>query len=239
MNWNAEQHDKNRLSRSLAALAIDRLADVSPAQAANAIVDGENDNGIDALYFDRPANRLWVLQSKAGGPPDLGETKKFVDGVQDLLAGRFDRFNAAFERLQPDIEDALATNGLQVVGCLVHQGEELGPHSVADMDILRTELNRFVVRFDWRDLNITTIHGWLTAEHAIDPVDVVLTLESWNGINGPRRAFFGLVSASDLATLYQRHGKALREEHRHYLGLQSVNSAMAATVHERPAEFFT
>ena len=43
MNWNAEQHDKNRLSRSLAALAIDQLL-MFHGSGGNAIVDGENDN---------------------------------------------------------------------------------------------------------------------------------------------------------------------------------------------------
>lgn len=51
-NWPPEQHEKNRLSRSLAAFAIANLADLTPAQAANSIVNGENNNGIDAIYFD-------------------------------------------------------------------------------------------------------------------------------------------------------------------------------------------
>ncbi len=31
-NWTPEQHEKNRLSRSLAALAIEKLADLAPAR---------------------------------------------------------------------------------------------------------------------------------------------------------------------------------------------------------------
>ena len=42
-NWSAEQHEKNRLSRSLAAFAISNLADVTPAQGANSIINGEID----------------------------------------------------------------------------------------------------------------------------------------------------------------------------------------------------
>jgi len=87
-NWTADQHEKNRLSRSLAAFAIEKLAEVTPAQAANAVVDGGNDNGIDAVHFDRPKNRLWLVQSKAGGAPDMGENKKFCDGIRDLVNGR-------------------------------------------------------------------------------------------------------------------------------------------------------
>jgi len=41
-----------RLSRSLAAFAIANLADITPAEAANAIIKGENDNiNIDAVVL--------------------------------------------------------------------------------------------------------------------------------------------------------------------------------------------
>lgn len=238
-NWTPEQHEKNRLSRSLAAFAIEKLANVSPAQAASTIMDSGNDNGIDALHFDRPQNRLWLIQSKASGPPDSGENKKFCDGVRDLVAGRFSKFHAAFARLQPDVEDALATSGLQIVACNIHLGDQLGPHAIADLEQLHAELNQFVQRFEWKDLNLPVVHGWLTAEHAITSLNVTLTLEQWYGVDQPRRAFYGLVTAEQLAALYQEHGKILFEKNiRHYLGAQSVNSAITATVQDRPEQLF-
>jgi hypothetical protein len=238
-NWTPEQHEKNRLSRSMAAFAIEKLADVTLAQAVNAVMDGGNDNGLDAIHFDRPKNILWVVQSKAGGAPDMGENKKFCDGIRDLVSGRFNKFNANFARLQPDVEDALATDRLQIMGCDIHLGSELGPHGLVDLDQLRTELNQFVQRFEWKDLKLEVVHGWLTAEHAVAPVLATLTLEKWYGVDNPRRAFYGLVSAQQLATLYQTHGKALFEKNiRHYLGEQTVNMAIAATVQDRPTELF-
>lgn len=238
-NWPAEQHEKNRLSRSLAAFAIEKLADVTPAQAANALIDGGNDNGIDAIYFDRIKNKLWLVQSKAGGAPDMGENKKVCGGIQDLVDGLFYKFNAAFARIQPDVEEALATDGLQIVGCNVHMGDELGPHAVVDLNQLKAGLNQFVQRFDWQDLKLSVVYGWLTSEHAVPPVNVSLTLEKWYGVDQPRRAFYGLVNASQLADLYLQHGKALFEKNiRHYLGTQTVNTAIAATVQDQPVELF-
>jgi len=110
------------------------------------------------------------------------------------------------------VEDALATDGLQIIGCNVHMGDELGPHAVTDLEQLKTELNQFVQRFDWKDQKISVTHGWLTAEHVIAPVRVTLTLERWYGVDQPRRAFYGLVTAGQLAVLYQQHGKALFEK---------------------------
>ena len=69
-NHKPEDREKNRLSRALAALAIEKLADVSPAQAAYAVVDGGNDNGLDAIHFDRPGNILsgWLACGQGKGP---------------------------------------------------------------------------------------------------------------------------------------------------------------------------
>ncbi len=237
--WTPEQHERNRLSRSLAAFAIEKLADVAPAQAANAVVDGGNDNGIDAVYFDRAQNRLWVVQSKAGGPPSAADNKKFCDGIRDLVARRFDRFNASFARLLPDIKEALEVEDLQIIGCQVHLGNQLGPHATTDLAQLKTDLNQFFQRFDWQDSNLLVVHSWLTSEHAIEPLDLTLVLENRYGMTDPRRAFYGQVTARQLADLYKNHGNALFQKNiRHYLGAQAVNSAISATVTDRPGELF-
>ena len=234
------QQEKNRLSRSLAAFAIEKLADVTPAQAANAVVDGGNDNGLDAILFDRQKNILWVVQSKLGGAPDMAENKKFCDGIRDLIGSRFHKFNASFARLQSDVEDALESPHLKTIGCHIHLGDQLlGPHAVTDLNQLKTELNQFVVRFDWKEFALPAAHGWLTAEHLVAPVVTNLVLRNWHGFEQPRRAYYGLVSASDLAALYLLEGKKLFEKNiRHYLGAQEVNIAIAATVQDRPTDLF-
>ena len=100
--WTADQHEKNRLSRSLAAFAIANLADVTPAQAANSIINGENDNGIDAVYFDRIKNFLWLVQAKVGNAPNMGDNKKFCDGIRDLVHRRFQKFEAHYLKVMCD-----------------------------------------------------------------------------------------------------------------------------------------
>lgn len=238
-NWPPDQHEKNRLSRSLTAFSIEKLAEVDPLSAANAVIDGGNDNGIDAIYYDRPKNKLWLVQAKAGGAPDMGENKKFCDGIRDLINGRYEKFNEMFARFEEEIEIALGTDGLMIIGCDVHLGEGLGPHAIVDLDQLKTELNRFGERFDWKDINLSAVHGWLTTEHEIESINVTMTLEKWYGVEQPRRAFYGLVTAAELAALYQQHGKALFERNiRHYLGAYAVNVSIAETVQHRPTELF-
>jgi len=49
--WNDDQHDTDRLSRSLAAYALVGMCEIEDMVAAGAITDGTNDGGIDALYL--------------------------------------------------------------------------------------------------------------------------------------------------------------------------------------------
>jgi hypothetical protein len=236
----ADQQDMNRLSRALAAFAIQNLAEVPPTQATSAVIDGFNDNGLDAVLFDRQKNILWVIQSKLGSVPDRGDNKKFCDGIRDLIARRYNRFNADFARVQQEVDEALDTLRLQIVGCHVHlNARTLGSHALADLCQLKTELNRHTDRFDWREYSLNPSHNWLVEEHAVAPVDIDLVIRNWNGLDQPRRAYYGLVAASDLDTLYSLHGKRLFEKNiRHYLGAQEVNTAISDTVQVRPGEFF-
>ena len=58
------ERDAHILSRSMAAAAIKILAEVDDVAAANAIVDGGKDNGIDAIYYDPQGKTLFLVQSK-------------------------------------------------------------------------------------------------------------------------------------------------------------------------------
>ena len=52
------------LTRAYAAYSLQVIAGVSEDVAANSITDGSNDNGIDAVLFDRITKILWLVQSK-------------------------------------------------------------------------------------------------------------------------------------------------------------------------------
>ena len=235
--WDAGQHERNRLSRSLAAFAIGKLAGLSDAEAANAVIDGGDDNGIDAIHFDRLANTLYVGQAKAGAAPDHGDNKKFCDGVRDLVRSNFHKFNEAFERLQPDVEAALQSPGVKICGFVTYLSGNLSGHVVGDLDALKAELNQFQERFDWKDCGLAQVHGWLTEENVEVNLDVTLTLESWNGRLDPHRVFYGTVRALELADLYEVHGKAMFAKNiRHYMGDVSVNVAIKTSALENPAD---
>ncbi len=108
----SEQDKKNAfLSRSLAAYILMHRARIDRNAAANAVTDGYNDNGIDAIYFDRGELLVYIVQSKwkydGNSSPDLGSIRNFISGFRDLINGEFSRFNEKFSKMKDDLSEAL------------------------------------------------------------------------------------------------------------------------------------
>lgn len=106
-----EEQQKNFLSRALAAYALTVEAGAGVADAGASITDGYDDNGIDAIYFDKAARSLWLVQSKfienGSGGIDNGDIEKFAKGVTKLSDGDFARFNKKVSSKQNEILEAL------------------------------------------------------------------------------------------------------------------------------------
>ena len=106
-----EEKENFFLTRAYAAYTLQILAQLDALSASSAIVDGFDDNGIDAIYFDKRNKELWLVQSKwiknGGGEPDTGETSRFKNGVADLIDLKFDRFNAKVQAKETEVIEAL------------------------------------------------------------------------------------------------------------------------------------
>lgn len=235
---------KDRLSRASAAFAIQKLSGCSETQAAASVVDCGDDNGIDAIYYNRGQNTLWLVQSKYGDAPGRAENMTFCNGIKDLLAERYDRFrqsgnNPEFDRVQPEVEDALQATDTKIVVGIVYLGNPLGQHAEGDLNQLKAEQNETKEWFGWRDIGLQTIHEWLAEEHSTGSLNVQLTLLRWNSLTTPPRAVYGLVKASELGALHQQHGNTLFTKNiRHFLGNEAVNLGIAQTVTDTPDKLF-
>lgn len=242
VTWTEENHDTDRLSRSLAAYTLVGLCEITDARAASSVTDGFNDGGIDALYFDRPNNRLVIIQSKfkrTGAAPAQDENLKTVNGIRSLLNRRFTTFNTHFQQRLDEIEEALDTPGISIEVGLTFLGENLGNHVISDLDALRDEVNVLNPCMSWQAHGLTRIYGWLIAEQTPGAVTANVTLENWAFVASPRKAVYGQISAIELAQLVATKDKALFERNiRHYLGSIGVNAAIAETVRRQPEDLF-
>lgn len=113
----AKEKEDAFLSRALVAYAIDVLADTDLTTAAQSVVDGFNDNGLDAVFYKGTEATLWVVQAKwslkGTASPDLGDVKKFTGGIRHLTNCEWTRFNEKVQEkaaeLEPAIDDAHLT----------------------------------------------------------------------------------------------------------------------------------
>ena len=242
VQWTEEQHDINRLTRALAAYAIVSLADLDDATAASALTDDENDEGIDALYYDRSRGRFLLVQSKfkrTGTAPSQAENLKTINGIKALMDRRFTEFNIHFQQRLDEIEEALDTPGVILEVVLVFLGDNIGQHVTNDLNALQSELNVLNSRMKWEWHGLSTVYGWLISDHTPSAVTMDLLFENWACVTTPRKAVYGQVSATTLAQLVERHGKPLFERNiRHYLGSVGVNLAIEETVRRKPDDFF-
>lgn len=248
-NWTETQHDTDRCSRSLAAYAVCGLCRVEDAIAVGTLVDGGDDGGIDALYYDRAGNRLILIQSKfkrprdpenpQGAGPNQGDVLKFTNGIKALMERRFDGFNTEVRDRLDEVEDALETPGIKICLVLVFLGERLERHASDDLQALLAETNKLGELMILEIVGLGKTYDWLVAEQALDTIDIQVTLEHWAAITVPRKAVYGQIKAIDLARLIETHGHALFERNiRYYLGSVGVNTAIEETVRTRPGDFF-
>lgn len=242
----AEAREADFLSRALAAFTVQHLAGCSLEDAAAAVVDGGGDGGIDAVYFSRTAEILWVVQSKfitgGYGEPDLGSVAKFKAGIEHLLDQQFQAFekNQGWVRIIPELQAIFRRGALQVRAVLVYSGLNV----VSEDRLLMFEAvkRRFGAHdyFDHLCCSLTTVHDWITGADqrpGIQEAEIVVHDPGW--VKNPYETMYGRVEIADLVRLYREHGSHLVAANiRSYKGNTAVNQKIAATYRDEPAHFF-
>ncbi len=113
---NKTQQDKEKacLSRSYTAYSLVSLASAKEEEASQAIVDGFDDNGIDAIYYEEKESILWLVQGKwiesGEGEPGTGEVGKFIQGIKDIIDFKFPKFNQKVKNKEPEIVKIIDNN---------------------------------------------------------------------------------------------------------------------------------
>jgi len=242
-----DERETNFLSRALAAFSLHKLAPCSLEDAAQSVVDGGGDGGIDAIYYSPGNHVLWVVQSKfhrdGRGEPDLGSVTKFKAGIESLLKGEFAAFekNQAWAVLIPTLTKVFEDGLLQVRAVLVYSGI----HLVSDdrRRVFEDLRNRFSSDSDYLQVqfcNLTTIYDWIVdAQLSPGIPELTFTLLKPGWVKEPYETVFGLLPLSELAQLYKEHGtKLISANIRGYKGDTEVNEQIVNTVRKEPEHFF-
>ena len=229
-------------SRSVAAFSLMVLSQCSVEEASNSITDGFGDNGIDAVYFDKMANKLWVVQSKffskGSGSISHGDMLKFIKGINDLTTLDFDKFNDKVKNHSLEVEQALNDSKVTIQLVSTTTGQPISSECKQSVDALLGEINTPSPIAFFHDFNLNEVVNGLLANVSGTPIDEDILLSDWGMINEPYKAVYGLMDGVELANLWKTHRKRLFSENiRSFLGASDVNENIADTIKNHPENF--
>lgn len=235
-------------SRALAAYSLHTLAEVSPSKATEAIVDGYDDNGIDALLFSKKQNTLWLVQAKwikdGQSPPKATELRSFTAGIFDLLEfnNKLERFNYKFEAKEDEIKSALNSAGLKIKIVVAYTGPELSRHCRGVIDDCIKELNDNDISNEIAYLevfNLARAFKAVTDSHKQEDIEVRFSLSNWGRVEEPYKAIYGQINAVDVARWWvQYRNKLFSKNIRDFLGESDVNTEIGKTIENEPELFW-
>ena len=220
------------------------VADADAAKASEAITDGYDDNGIDAIYFDRPNSILYVVQSKwiktGKGTIDQEHSKKFVAGFRDLVSLRLDRFNTRVRQREKELRDALHDSKVNFLLVVSHTGmEKLSKHVQQDLDDLMNEMNTPDAVVSYEVFDQKRIYGAVAGYAQRHSINLEVMLQEWGFVKEPYRAYYGQVDAQSIAKWWAHHGRLLFTRNiRDFKGSTDVNDSLMHTLTERPEHFW-
>ncbi|AMR32573.1 hypothetical protein A0256_14645 [Mucilaginibacter sp. PAMC 26640] len=237
-------------TRCLAAFAVYSNVECTAKEAAEAVTDGGDDNGIDAFYYSPIEKQVLIVQSKLSqegtGEPNSTEIASFTKGIRDLFESSFDRFNNKIKKKQRLIESALNAYDVKcrIVFIDTFLAQSLGVHALRHIDDLLNEMNNIgddnseqIVTFV--RMNQSKVYNTLGKSAADQRVDIEISLSNWGQVTEPYKAYYGMASGTEIGNWWATHNKLLFTSNlRQSLGVTDVNEEIQKTLKENQSLFW-
>lgn len=240
----AKEKDDAFLSRSLAAYVLTQTAKIDNKSAAESVVDGYGDNGIDAIYFDKDELSVYVVQSKwkhsGKGSPDLGSVRNFIAGFKDLINGEFDRFNKKVAKMKDSISDALDNAQVKFILIIAYTGTDpLSDDADRAIQDLLGDINDPTELVTISIFRLNELYKAVAGQAEGAPIRLEILLRDWGQIDEPYLSYYGQVDAIDVATWWHDYAERLFTPNlRKFLGSTDVNDAIMETLKKNPESFW-
>lgn len=245
-----QQREEKILTRCLAAYGVYNSIECTPEEAAKSVVDGGDDNGIDAIYYSSVNRKMIIVQSKwskdGSGEPESAGVGKFCTGIRDLFNLNFDRFNKKIQNRKSYIEKAIGEYDIKYSLVFIDtcMATDLAVHSTRLIEDLLNELNNTgdlnaekIVSFI--RLNQGKVHSSLAMSAGNDPIDIELGLTNWGLISEPYKAYYGMVAGNEIADWWKNYNTRLFDKNiRQVLGKTDVNDEIEKTINDTPELFW-
>jgi hypothetical protein len=245
--YTGEAYETRRTSRALAAQAVRIVTGFSAQEAAATVIDGDLDQGIDAIAVVEGAEpHVYLVQAKWSAK---GSAKDERQAVLELLAGlrlideeNFAPFNPRGRRLAEYAKSVLDQGAVPITQVVVM----MRPDEPKDgfMQAIRNgeeEFNRYGPVLDHRIILAPEIWSSVRADQAPEPVVLTAELFPWFGMGSEAlyESYQGVVDAEQVADWAERHGTNLFNLNiRKPLGRTPINNSLIATLTEEPANFW-
>ncbi|WCC46262.1 AIPR family protein [Tenacibaculum finnmarkense] len=239
-----EDVENHFLTRAYTAYTLQVLSGLAPEICSANIVDGYKDNGIDLIHYDSQSKNLWIIQSKfiknGNGEPDSGEILKFTKGIRDLIDLKFERFNDKIKNKENDILSALDDHLVKFRIVLTYTGKDnICDNSNNIISDLLNELNDPSELATYQTFSLNSAHKSLVGGLEGDPIDAEIALSNWGFMEHPYKAFYGIINASNLASLWAENRTRLFSENiRDFVGFSDVNEDIINTIKNDPEHFY-
>ncbi|MFJ1868209.1 AIPR family protein [Streptomyces sp. NPDC088097] len=234
-----------QLSRALAAFAIAKRGGLEWEVAATSVTDGTKDNGIDAIAVTPDGDRLLVVQSKwaqdGRGSMQLDDLIKFREGIADLVQLKWEHFNDKVASRKQELENALLNPLITIEIMVVHTGSSpCSPDVHAKMDeFLAETLNTPDEVASFHYLSQSELHRLLLDEQQLPQIDLSVDLTDWGQFQGEPKAYYGQVSAEQVASWHERFNSDLFSKNvRVVLHDSEVNDSLITTLRDEPEAFW-
>lgn len=238
----ANEQQRKNLSRAFSAFALHKLCDISPLDAARAVIDDFDDYGVDAIYYHALTETVYLVQSKLKAAEQFSqeEALAFCQGVHKLITQDFIGFNENVQKRLVEIENALDNcSHIQLV--VAHIGAGVSNHAKKALDELLADDGHGEERLEPTiiDYGSNCVSTDLHEAKAYKRIDTDLWVHRCTTVKEPRVTYFGLVQLEALSKLHQQHGPALYAKNiRSFLGQKTdVNTSIQQSLITQPIDF--
>jgi hypothetical protein len=238
----ASDSDRRRgLSKAFALLCVMQLLEVDEESAVDAVVDGQNDMGIDAIWVEEPQSEYFNVHlfqtkytddlDKDKGFPE-NEVVKIINSLRMLLRKNIFNINDSL-----DVQLSLVKSHIDEFNIpnftiyLANNGHGLSHNAQAHIDAFLAESPENVKRYRFKYVNHVDI---FRATERAEPVNCALEFAGGfvdEAINY-KRAFVGKVQVTQIAELLNKHDDQLLGRNvRDFLGFRrAVNEGIKDTL---------
>jgi len=213
---------------------VAHLCRISEKEGVECVVDGDEDNGIDAIYLSKDTVYLVQAKYKRGEPDRDEDISPFLQGVRELLEGEYKNFkNPLFLAIKDEVEEAIADPDIKTCLIFTHMGRAIENHALTAMQDFCLDTGS-----EHRDINGQLIHAALLSDESPKGVKRSFILEHHRYTETAPRVAFGLITVQQLAELFHEYGTLIFDQNiRSFLGRNTLSREIEASLRSNPSLF--